>query len=102
MAIPVTDSRNAVRLLADKLDELAGLAAVLMAHAVHTTGDEFTEDEFRKMKADAERIVPDPIGRNAASSPKLQASKNAELLWSLMQELRSSRSSRVPHRRTEA
>jgi hypothetical protein len=92
MAIPLDDPRNATRLLAEQFDKLSGLVAVLMAHVAHITGDEFMEGDFRAVKADAERMVPDQIGRSATASPKRHASENAELLWSMIQARRATRS----------
>jgi hypothetical protein len=92
MAILLHDPRNATRLLAEQLDMLSGLVAVLMAHAAHITGDQFMESDFREVKAAAEQMVPDAIGRSAAASPKRHASQNAELLWSMIQALRATRS----------
>jgi hypothetical protein len=92
MKVPTSDARNATRLLADGVDELRGVAAALMAHVAHITGDGFTEHDFRLVRAAAENMVPGPIGTAQQSAPKLHARIAAELLWSKIQELRTSRS----------
>ena len=91
MKIPLADSRNATRMLAERLDELSGLAAVLMAHAAHITDELFSEDDFRKVQAAAQRMVRDPIGHSSLADPKRHATENAELLWSMIQNLRANR-----------
>jgi hypothetical protein len=91
MAIPLDDKRNSSRLLAERLDELTGLVAVLMAHAALNTSPAFTESDFKAMKAAAERMVREQLGRSATSAPKPHASQNADLLWAMIKTLRSHR-----------
>jgi hypothetical protein len=92
MRVPTNDPRNATRLLAERVDLLSGVVSALMSQVAHITGEGFTERDFRLVEASAQKMAPEPIGSAPASAPKLHAAQTVQLLWSMVQDLRASRS----------
>ena len=93
MSIPLNDPRNATRMIAERLDELSGLAAVLMAHVAHITDSQFSEADSQLVSAAAQDMVRKGIGHSASSDPERHAKENADLLWSMIQNRRAIRAS---------